>query len=52
MKNPLSNIPEADLAPTELPKEQSVDTKPAPVAWQEFLEEDADCCGGCNHKPR
>jgi hypothetical protein len=25
---------------------------PAPEAWEEFLEDDADCCGGCHHKPR
>jgi len=23
-----------------------------PEPWEEFLEDDADCCGGCDHKPR
>ena len=27
-------------------------TPAAPEAWEEFLEEEGDCCGGCHHKPR
>jgi len=26
--------------------------KPEPEKWEEFLEDDADCCSGCHHKPR
>jgi len=37
--------------PESVNAEQST-TDTAPQAWEEFLEDDVDCCGGCNHKPR
>lgn len=40
------------LAAPKQPNESQVTQHPAPEAWEEFLEDDADCCGGCNHKPR
>lgn len=46
MENLETNLAEngenpAQAAPTE-----------AAVAWEEFLEDDADCCGGYDHKVR
>ncbi len=40
---------ETPSAPTQPNESQSAEP---PVAWEEFLEDEGDCCGGCNHKPR
>jgi hypothetical protein len=39
--------------PTITPETPAAPTPDAvPEAWEAFLEEEGDCCGGCHHKPR
>ena len=50
-KNPITASEPLAPAPQQ-PKTTGEKLVAEPVAWEEFLEDDADCCGGCDHKPR
>jgi hypothetical protein len=46
------NTKPAPTNPSEMPADSTPVADVAPEAWEEFLEEEGDCCGGCHHKPR
>lgn len=50
-ENPTPPTDTSVAMPESVNAEQSA-SDPAPQTWEAFLEDDADCCGGCNHKPR
>ncbi|MBX9725952.1 MAG: hypothetical protein K2X09_01695 [Rickettsiales bacterium] len=54
MKTPSTPITESEAIATNVAvaKAPQPEATAPSEAWQEFLEDDADCCGGCNHKPR